>query len=155
MYRFAFQPARALSQTLSTFMSQLRSLDKRTRWTSATTATFPASVSLTEAVSAQVATLTVDPGRWLILGGANLDHIDPVANNYFVQLTLSGLSAGLSASRRDVGSSPDTTTTSLQVVQSALLSAQTTLTLSAYWDVLAGSGTECTANDIYLIATPA
>lgn len=156
MYRAAIQPARAFGQTFGGFMSRLRALDQRSRWNSATVYTFPDDVSLTETVQSLVAQLPVDPGRWLFFAGANFVHTEDYIYDYLVDIELSGGPLSAEASRRGTGLGlADPTMSSLRTSSAVTITAPTTAQLRARWDVIGGSGSSCTATDVYIIAAPA
>lgn len=159
MYRAAIQPSRAFGQTLESFMSRLRDLDRRTRWNSATTPLFPADQTLAPSPTPiDIVSITVDPGRWMFLGGMNVVHVSSIGPiGWSIHVRLEGLSTTVLSATSGEGLSGDPLITSMNVIATEVFAEQAEVTLTCRWlsyDAPYGGAT-FDVNDIYLIAAPA
>jgi hypothetical protein len=154
MDRYANMPGSAFEQSLSYISGKLDSIDRRTRYAGAVRATHPANVSVPYNTTTTIASLALNPGRWVVFAGAYLELVVSGSNTR-TTLSLSGVQGQPAREQefRDVLFDPGV---NMSVVGTEILTSQTTVLLRALWDLDSPTGFDsCTAEGIYLIAMPA
>lgn len=152
--RYATIPGSAVEQSLSYIARSLDRIDRRTRWTGAVRATHPSPVSLARPGPVTIASLTLDPGRWLIIGGSYLIlNVSNAVSKTTMTLTNVQHQPAVEQEFRDLLFDPGM---EMSVIGTGILTAQTTVSMQVAWILDTPTGFDNgSSSDTYLLAVPA
>jgi hypothetical protein len=154
MYRGVIVPARGLQAVLDGLTKRVMALERRIRWPGATQIAQSSGVPIASSLLPDytpLVTITLDPGRWVVLAGANIEQ-DSTAN-YAITVNITGTDLSAQADYTGVYLLGGTTVpmTTFSVLS---LAVETTIAFEARYTAFSGDPSVATANDVYLIATP-
>jgi hypothetical protein len=156
MYRGLPSRDRALLDRFNDLSRRIRVLNQRIKWSGVVEASEPGPVIMLEDVVETLATVTLEPGRWFVVGGTSMVSENPSASYSAVMAieglevdppSAGGLFGGLGAGRESINS--------LSMTSTGVLDVETVISMDAIWSVSGDVGIACTATRIYLIAIPA
>jgi hypothetical protein len=155
-YRGFNPPTMAFQDGLSSLRARIRALNKRIKWPGAVQSSFPDDVNVSEDVDTLLASITLDPGRWLVAGGTSFTNPDAQGPGYRAYCSIVGgpfdaTVGGIGPTTRSAN-----TTDGLTVFSTGVISSETVVELRGTWGVFGASiYPTCVATRIFLIATPA